>query len=107
MTSDDKGIEPKEVRTVPVNIFGHPYSLRSDEDPSYVESLAAYVDRHMREVADRTRTADTLKIAILSALNIADELHRGRAEAGDPAPDVRERAGRIEALLDGALSDRP
>jgi len=107
MKRDDNGIERTEVRTVPVSIFGHPYSLRSDEDPSYVESLAAYVDRHMREVADRTRTADTLKIAILSALNIADELHRGRVEAGDPAPGVTERAGRIEALLDAALSNRP
>lgn len=90
-------------QAVPVTIFGQSYTLRTDQKPSYIQNLAEYVDGRMREVADLTRTADTAKIAILAALNIADELHRrGDAEPADE--EIGRRVDRIEALLDGALA---
>lgn len=99
MESDEKGGRP-----VPVTIFGQPYTLRTEEKSSYVESLAEYVDRKMHEVADLTRTADTAKIAILAALNIADDLHKQRRDSADVARDVSQRAKRIESLFDEVLA---
>ena len=88
----------------PVTIFGRTYYLRGDGDRKYLEQLAALVDLRMQEVADATGTADTLKVAILAALNIADESKRARRRGfeGEDAED-RERLARIVALLDEAL----
>jgi len=88
----------------PVTIFGRTYYLRGDGDRRYLEGLAALVDSRMQEVADSTGTADTLKVAILAALNIADESKRARrvGSEGDPV-DHRKRLAQIVALLDEAL----
>lgn len=96
--------QANEIRPVPVTIFGQEYTLRTDEDGAYIEGLASYVDERMRLVADRTRTADTAKIAILAALNIADELHKGGRGRSDAPPDEAGRASRIEELLDRVLA---
>lgn len=86
-----------------VEIFGQTYSVRADGDSSYVHDLARFVDSRMREVADRTATVDTTKIAILAALNITDEMKQvERQRRADPADAV----GRVERLirkLDDAL----
>jgi cell division protein ZapA len=87
----------------PVTIYGTTYHLRGEGDGSYLHELAREVDRRMREVADATGTADTLKLAILAALNITDECLRARREPtsadGDP------RLGRFVALIDETLAD--
>ena len=57
-----------------VEIFGTRLGLRSDGDASRLEELARFVDSRMREVADRSSSVDTVKIAVLTALNIAYEL---------------------------------
>ena len=103
MTTDGKDEATEEMRPVPVTIFEQPYSLRSDEDPAYVASLAEYMDERMREVADRTQTADTLKLAILAGLNITDELFHLRREATAPK-ELKKRVARIESILDDALT---
>ena len=91
--------------SVQVTIFGQPYSLRADEGAARIQEVASYVDGRMRDVADRTRTADTVKIAVLAALNIADDLHSLRA-SGTADRDAEDRLRRMEALLDGALAGR-
>ncbi len=64
----------------PVTIFGRTYQLRGSEDSEYLAHLAKLVDRAMREVHQATGTSDTLKVAILACLNIADEqMQAGRA----------------------------
>ncbi len=89
----------------PVTIFGRTYYLRGDGDAGYLQDLANLVDLRMREVAEATGTADTLKVAILAALNIADESQRVRRDGPirDDADD-RERLARVVALLDEALA---
>ena len=89
---------------VPVNIFGQTYSLRADEDPGYVEKLADYVDGRVREVAEKTRTADTTKLFVLAALNIADDLLRLEKSSQQGSKALRARTERIESLLDAALA---
>ncbi len=69
----------RETRSAPcirVGIYNQTYSLRSDGDGEYVRKLAEFVDDRMREVSAQTLIVDTVKVAILTSLKIADELHR-------------------------------
>jgi cell division protein ZapA len=93
--------EREEIGPTSVTIFGRAYHLRGEGDPGYLAELAGEVDRHMNEVADATGTADTLKVAILAALNIADEKFRA-SRAGGPQLDGEDEArlDRLLALLD-------
>ena len=94
----------EETRPTPVTIFGRTYFLRGDGDPGYIAELAAEVDRKMKDVAETTETADTLKVAILAALNIADEkFQAGRAEAPQLDAEDEARLDRLVALLDEVL----
>jgi cell division protein ZapA len=95
-----------EGRLIPVEIHGQRYPIRTSLDPDYVVRLAAYVDEKMRAAADTTPTGDTMRLAVLVALNLADELFRSRAEgtqSGELAGELAQRAGEIERILDRIL----
>ena len=62
--------------TIRVEIYNQTYNIRSDGDSEYLTKLADFVDGRMREISSGTLTVDSLKVAILAALHIADELHR-------------------------------
>ena len=92
---------------VPVQIFGQRYPIRSALDPQYVQELASYVDERMRAAADQSPAGDSLRLAVLAALNIADEAFRVLdAEDGRPA-SRSARLAAIERLIDEALADGP
>ena len=63
---------------------GQRYPIRSSLDPEYVARLATYVDEKMRAAADTTPSGDSLRLAVLAALNIADELFRCRDATSRP-----------------------
>jgi cell division protein ZapA len=86
-----------EASLVSVTIFGQTYSLRADEDGTYVEDLARYVDTKMRTLSESTGASEPLRVAVLAALNIADEYFK---------LEDRHRAGeeRIEATARELLS---
>jgi cell division protein ZapA len=88
---------------VTVEILGQRYPIRSALDPAYVLELAGYVDAKMQAAADENQTADSLRVAVLAALNIADEFFRSREheETGDDA--LARRAADLERLLDKAI----
>jgi len=89
-----------------VTIFGHSYHLRGQEDPEYLGELASHVDGRMREIAEATGTADTLKVAILTCLNVADDYLRSRRGASTSVDaDVDRRLARMITLLDEALAE--
>ena len=90
-------------RVIPVEIHGQRYSIRSTLDPEYVARLAAYVDEKIRAAADATPTSDSLRLAVLTALNIADELFRCRDVTDARDGELAERAGELERLLDRVL----
>lgn len=71
------------MESIQVEIFGQTYSLKAANDREYIRQLAAFVDARMKEVQKGTGTSDIYRIAILTALNIADELHRLRSQHGD------------------------
>jgi len=66
--------------SISVEIFGQTYNVRGEGDPDYLAELARFVDSRMRDVAAQVATVDPMKIAILAALNIADEFSRFRKE---------------------------
>lgn len=65
---------------VTVSIYHQTYKLRSDGDSEYVRQLAAFVDERMRTISSHTQITDYAKVAVLAALNIADELNRVKQE---------------------------
>ena len=92
-----------EPRVVHVEVHGQRYPIRTTLDPSYVQDLAAYVDRRMDLAADAAPSTDTLGLAVLTALNIADELFRIRNEHDGKAGSVSARAAALERIVDQAL----
>ena len=87
---------------VTVEIYDQTYHL-SGQDPEHIRKLAAQVDARMRAVAAHGRTADSLRVAVLAALNLADDLSQ-TGQAGAIALG-RARANSLRGLLDEVLED--
>ena len=92
-------------RVVTIEVAGQRYPIRSTLDPAYVAELATYVDSKIRAATDAAPSADGLGLAVLVALNIADELFRARNQQSNTSGDLNERAQRLEQLLDDVLAD--
>jgi cell division protein ZapA len=85
-------------------VNGQRYPIRSALDPAYVQELASYVDRKMRVAFDSAPSSDALGLAILAALNIADEYFRARDSQQLVDGSVAARAGELERMVDRALA---
>ena len=92
-----------EGRVIPVDICGQRYPIRTTLDPEYVARLATYVDEKVRAAADSTPSDDSVRLAVLAALNIADELFRCRETNRARRGQLAERAEELERLLDRVL----
>src|SRR4051812_13558136 len=90
-------------RVVNVDIHGQLYPIRSGLDPAYVAELAAFVDEKIRLASRESPAGDTLKLAVLAALNIADECFRVRDEERRHHDSVTHRAEALERMVDLAL----
>ena len=88
---------------ITVEILGQRYPIRSSLDTTYVTELATYVDHKMRTASDRTTGGDSVRVAVLAALNIADEYFRYRKAGSAIRGDVNEVAQELEQLVDEAL----
>ncbi|MCC6990586.1 MAG: cell division protein ZapA [Acidobacteria bacterium] len=91
-------------RVVHVEVNGQRYPIRSSLDPSYVQELASYVDRKLKVAYDSAPSSDTLGLAILAALNIADEFFRARDSQIQVDGTVTARTGELERMVDSALA---
>jgi cell division protein ZapA len=110
-------LEASEAGVVVVDIYDQIYQLRGT-DSGYIERLASVVDSKMRAVSAHGATVDSLRVAVLAALNIADELlalrtrydvlnasvEASREQAEKSA--VRSRAGSLMGMLDAVLEER-
>jgi cell division protein ZapA len=88
---------------ISVEINGQRYPIRSALDQEYVTRLASYVDEKMRAAADSAPTSDSVRLAVLAALNLADELFRCRDITRARSGELAERAGALERLMDRVL----
>ena len=86
-----------------IEIFDQSYNVQAEGNEEYLMELAEYVDSKMREVAEATRMADSLKVAVLAALNIADEMFRTKEKRTLLEGPIRERVEKCVAMVDRAL----
>lgn len=96
--------------TVKVTIFGTEYAIRGDADPAYVNRLAKYVEDKMLELTGGSTSSATVRLAVLAALNVADELFQLKEELkkvegqGPNFDEVDRRLARLAEKLDESLS---
>ena len=90
--------------SVRVEIYDQAYNLRGT-DADYILKLAEYVDTKMRLVSQQTSTVDSLRVAVLAALNIADEYHVLKKKYDAIASTYEERAHTLSGALDEVLGD--
>lgn len=90
--------------SVRVEIFDQAYNLRGT-DPDHIFKLAEYVDGKMRSVAEQTSTVDSLRLAVLAALNIADEYQLLKRKYDAIAGEYNERAHQLSNMLTDALEE--
>jgi cell division protein ZapA len=90
--------------SVRVEIFDQVYNLRGS-DAEYILKLAEYVDGKMRAVSQQTATVDSVRLAVLAALNIADEYHLLKRRVAVPSTEAQQRASKLASALDEVLDE--
>ena len=93
-------------QTIRFEIYNQTYSIRSDGDNEYILDLAEYVDGKMREISSGTLTVDSLKVAILAALHIADEFYQLKNSQAQTDAQLAVRSSECAEILDRILKNR-
>ena len=90
--------------SIRVEIYDQSYHLRGT-DPEYIADLAEYVDSKMRLISQQAATVESLKVAVLAALNIADELHVLKRKYDSLTQDYTTRTEHLSGALDEVLEE--
>jgi len=90
-------------QSIKVNIYGQEYPIRSEADATYVQQIAEYVDRKMKEVAEKVPARVHSQLAVLTALHIADELFKEREDKEKKLSEVEEKTQSLIEWLDARL----
>ncbi|HMS42091.1 MAG TPA: cell division protein ZapA [Pyrinomonadaceae bacterium] len=93
-------------QSIRVEIYNQTYNIRSDGDNDYILRLAEYVDGKMREISSGTLTVDSLKVAILAALHIADEYHQLKNSQEKTDQQLASRSAEMSEMLDHVLKHK-
>ncbi|MFV0387210.1 MAG: cell division protein ZapA [Pyrinomonadaceae bacterium] len=93
-------------KSIRVEIYNQTYNIRSDGDNEYIRNLASFVDQRMRDISSGTLTVDSLKVAILAALHIADEYFRLKGDQEMMDAQIATRSAECAELLDRFLKQR-
>ena len=86
-----------------IEIYDQMYNVKGEQDEEYLKELAAYVDGKMRTIAESTHMVDSLKVAVLAALNIADEMFTMRQKQQQIEGPLRKRVEKCVSLVEKAL----
>ena len=93
-----------EKQSIKVNILGTEYAFKSDSDPGYIHDIASYVDQKMRKLLESSQVKSQLKIAVLTAVNISDELFRLKSKYEKLIKEIESTSGEITENLDNFLN---
>jgi cell division protein ZapA len=89
---------------IKITIFGQEYSVKAPADPTYIKKIAEYVDSKMREVQSGfSSTQSSNRIAILSAMNITDELFNARKKVDSDDSNIEEKITSLIELIDDSV----
>ena len=102
----NKGKNDGVGQSIRVEIYNQTYNIRSDGDNDYIMRLAEYVDGKMREISSGTLTVDSLKVAILAALHIADEYHQLKNQQVQTDQQLASRSAECAEMLDRVLKHK-
>jgi cell division protein ZapA len=100
------GKPEKAAKSIRVEIYNQTYNIRSDGDNAYILRLAEFVDSKMRDIASGSLTVDSLKVAILAALHIADEYHRLKTDLEQNDAQLASRSAECADMLDRVLKQK-
>ena len=92
-----------EKNATTVEIFGREYKIRGVADEQYILKVASYVDKKMREVSAGSSLPSHDRLAILAALNIADELFQERKQSSEVHSNIEQKAHKLIGILDQNL----
>ena len=104
---EDGAVTGDAPQVVTVEIMGQRFLIRSSLDIEYIHRLASYVDHKIQAATEHSTGGDTVRIAVLAAMNIADEYFRSRDTETSLELAVKTRAGEIERMVEDALADAP
>lgn len=104
--NDTNGKSNEVAQSIRVEIYNQTYNIRSDGDNQYILRLAEYVDKKMREISSGTLTVDSLKVAILAALHIADEYHQLKTDVEQADAQLASRSAECTDMLDRILKSK-
>ena len=90
-------------KTIEIEVFGHRFSLQGEGDETYFHELAEYVDAQMRTLAKQTRTSTPTKLAILTAINVTDQLFRQQGHKDSGESEMERRAQLLVEAIDEHL----
>lgn len=103
---DKAGNGKSPMNKITVDIFGTQYNIKGDVEADYIQALAKYVNDRMLEVSQQLSTSNSTKVAILAALNIADEFAQYKENSESGMSKVEKRTQHIITLLDkGIIGD--
>ncbi len=104
--SENKSKNDGSAQSIRVEIYNQTYNIRSDGDNDYILRLAKFVDGKMREISSGTMTVDSLKVAILAALHIADEYHQLKNEHEQTDAQLAARSAECSEMLDRIIKHK-
>lgn len=96
--------DPRVKKTIKVKIYGKEYSIRSYEDPEYVEEVARYIDSKMDEIARNGNYSNPIQVAVLAAMNVTDELFATRREKEELATSFKDKSFELVERISSAIS---
>jgi len=93
-------------KSVEIYIAGQRYVIKTDGDPQYIQELASYVEKRYKELADAAPAKSPQKIAVFTALQLADELFRERTKTSDIKKNIRLKSQKILSIIEKQLKER-
>ena len=87
-------------KLVEVTIGNACYTVKTDADETYIQSVARYVNSKMEEIQDKTKSVSTMNVIILAALNTADELFRERDKNGKKMEEIEDRSRNLIEMIE-------
>jgi len=93
-------------RYVEIKVFGQTYTVKTDEEEDYIRRVAQHVNEKMEEVLKKTRSVSTLNVAILTALNIADDLLRERDKREALVKEVQTKSKNLVEQIELKMSGK-
>lgn len=89
--------------SIRIEIYDQEYNVKGSLNSAYLEELARYVDGKMRSIAAKSHNVDSLRVAVLAALNIADEYHQMKSKYETTTQQVEQKVGKYNEALDRLL----